>query len=107
MAYKVFWHFLFYDSSRQNKSRDETYKNATSAFLKTAKVENSLISCIFSIKFCMKLLKCNQFALIIFKNFWKKFILKNLVEERKFSARDETYRDLHFDSSVLITLKNI
>jgi hypothetical protein len=33
---------LFNDRSRQNKLRDETYKNATSASLKTAKVENSL-----------------------------------------------------------------
>jgi hypothetical protein len=93
MTYKVFWHFLFYDRSRQNKSRDETYKNATSAYLKTAKIENFLISCIFSVKVYMKHLKCNSCVSIIFKRFLKKFIFKNLVGERKFSARDETYRD--------------
>jgi hypothetical protein len=49
------WHIKFFD----NKSRDETYKNATSAFLKTAKVEITLISGIFSIKFYIKRLKCN------------------------------------------------
>jgi hypothetical protein len=44
------WHIKFFEIFcftavvGQNKSRDETYKNATSACLKTAKVENSLIS---------------------------------------------------------------
>jgi hypothetical protein len=69
---------LFNDRNRQNKSHDETYKNATSAFLKTAKVENSHISCIFSIKFNIKHCSATNLLEISSRSSAKTFFFKFL-----------------------------